>query len=193
MIRINLLPYRKARKTRDTQRLMGIYLMTVLGCLGLLALLYFFSTSYLRGLDKKVANKKQEVSKYDKINKEINQIKKNLEILKKKTKVIENLEGDRLSPVKLLDTMTETVIEKRLWFGSYEDKGDRLMISGYAVDNKTVADFMTRLEDSKQFASVRLDDLIQSNVKDTQVKNFKITCIKSDPQKTKPQEGTEKK
>jgi type IV pilus assembly protein PilN len=127
----------------------------------------------------KVENIKNKLSKYNKIIKEITDIKNRLNILNKKTGVIKNLELNRKEPVRLLDTMTFMVIPKRMWFTSLEAKKEVVTIKGFALDNKTVADFMTRLEGSKLFDSVNLRNLKQETYnKYTNLKGFVIFCNK---------------
>jgi len=62
-------------------------------------------------------------------------------------------------------------------------------VEGIALDNKTVADFMTRMTESRVFADVRLITLRQQNMKagdkgDVNLKGFQISCIKPPAQKT---------
>ena len=127
----------------------------------------------------KIENIKNELSKYNKIIKEITDIKNRLNVLNKKTGLIKNLELNRKEPVRLLDTMTFMVIPKQMWFTSLEAKEKAVTIQGFALDNKTVADFMTRLEDSTLFDSVNLMTLKQQNYnKDINLKGFAILCNK---------------
>jgi len=112
------------------------------------------------------------------LTKEIDEIKKKLGVIKKKTVVIKNLALNRKSSVTLLDTMTSMVIPGRMWFTSLAAISDTVEIQGVALDNKTVADFMIQLEGSKLFSSVNLKTLKQQSVKDVVLKNFEISCRK---------------
>ena len=123
------------------------------------------------------------------LTKEIDDIKKKLDIIKKKTAVIKNLEQNRKSSVILLDTMTNMVIPGRMWFTSLSAISDSVEINGLALDNKTVADFMIKLEGSKLFSSVSLKTLKQQAIKDVGLKNFEISCRKI----VKLEEGTSEK
>jgi type IV pilus assembly protein PilN len=67
---------------------------------------------------------------------------------------------------------------KRLWFTNFQASGDNLNIQGIAIDNRTVADFMTRLEDSKLYTDVSLRTLKQTKIKDLTLKSFEIACTK---------------
>ena len=177
MIRINLLPFRAARKKENIRRQISIFLLSFL--LVGVAIIYYNMSLNSKMLDLNTRTEKitKELVKYNKINKEIEFIKKKLELLTKKTDVIQNLELSREDSVRLLDAMTEMVIEKRMWLSMLETKGKTVSIKGVALDNKTVADFMTRLEESKLFKKVELKTIKQQKFqKSINLKSFEITC-----------------
>lgn len=178
MIRINLLPFRTARKKENVRRQLSI----LFSSLFLVIILMFYINLRLNGQIKEVNNKiqstKTEIAKYEKINKEIAEIKGKLEVLKTKLKVISELEADRYEPVRLMDAMTNLIVPKRMWFVSFDTTGKTVNISGVAVDSQTVADFMTRLEGSKLFETVNLKTIKKQMVKQASLKNFEISCNK---------------
>ena len=177
MIRINLLPFRAARTKENIRRQISIFLLSFL----LVTVTIIYSNTRLNSkmLDLNTRTEKitKELAKYTKINNEIKSIKKKLELLKKKTNIIKNLDLSSEDAVRLLDAMTKMVIEKRMWLTMLETKGKTVNIKGVALDNKTVADFMTRLEDSKLFKKVELKTTKQQQFKKTiNLKSFQIRC-----------------
>ncbi len=185
MIRINLLPFRAARKKENIRRQVSIFVLS-LACL--LIILFYYNWSLGHKIDVVNARIKQtqsDLNKYDKINKEIAAIKKKLSNLKKKTAVMATLESNRFEPTRLLDTMTQAIVPKRMWFTNLDSKSDRVKISGIALDNKTVADFMVRLEKTDLFSDVKLNTLKPRKVDKLNLKSFQISCIKKRPVKTK--------
>jgi type IV pilus assembly protein PilN len=119
-----------------------------------------------------------ELGKYEKINREIDEIKKKLDNLNKKLAIIRELETNRYEPVRLMDTLTQVIIEKRMWINLLDIKSDAVGVSGIAMDDKTVADFMLRLEGCGLFSSVSLKTLKQIEVQKTNLKSFEISCQK---------------
>jgi len=192
MIRINLLPFRAARKKENVRRQISIFLLSFL----LIIIAVFYYNSWLGNrIDKlKVRNQetREQIAKYDKINKEIAQIKQTLNNLKKKIQVIETLDNDRKNAVNLLESMTELIIEERMWFTRLDVKGSNITIGGIALDERTIADFMTRLETKGGFANVTLKSLQRQKVtgKSLNLKSFNLTMIrvapKSATKKAKP-------
>jgi type IV pilus assembly protein PilN len=185
MIRINLLPFRAARKKENIRRQVSIFLLSLAF---LLIILFYYNWTLgnkIDGLNAQIKNTKSELEKYDKINKEIAEIKKKLSNLKQKMAVMETLEANRFEPTRLLDVMTQVIVPKRMWFTSLESKDTNVRINGIALDNKTVADFMIRLEQTGLFSEVDLNTLKQHKVEKSNLKSFQISCVKKSLTKTK--------
>jgi type IV pilus assembly protein PilN len=178
MIRINLLPFRAARKKENIRQQVSIFLLSAVFIS--VAMIYFNISlnGKIHNLNADIEKTKKDLDTYQKIRKEIADIRNRLTVLKKKTDVIKNLELNRKEPIHLLDAMTEMVVANRMWFTSFEKKEDLLNIEGVALDNKTVADFMTRLEGTKLFASVNLKTLKQKKLQNYNLNSFHIACKK---------------
>ena len=77
MIRINLLPYRATRKKENIRIQVNIFI----GSIVLIALAVFWYNSHLSGrienLNAEISSTRAQVAKYQEINKEIAEIKKN--------------------------------------------------------------------------------------------------------------------
>ena len=178
MIRINLLPFRAARKKENVRRQASIFLLSLAFLLMILFYYNFSLNSKIGYLTSTIDQTKTELDKYKKINKEIAQIKKKLNNLKRKMAVMEMLEANRFEPTRLLDIMTQVVVPKRMWFTGMQSKGEKVQINGIALDNKTVADFMVRLENCDLFKEVDLKNLRHKKLRNSKLKSFQITCIK---------------
>ena len=195
MIRINLLPFRTERKKENVRRQVSLFLLSLV--LVLLVLFYYnFSlNSKIGKLNKGIQTTNNELNKYNEINKEIARIKKNLEVLQKKMAVIEQLESDRYAPVILMDTMTQVLVSKRMWFTSLSVTDSAVDINGIALDEKTVADFMVRLQESGLFTNVELKSVKRQKVENSNLKSFQIVCTKVLPKQPEqpPQNKKSKK
>lgn len=176
MIRINLLPFRAARKKENIRRQISIFFLSFfLLVVGLFA--WFISNKGTIGdLKRDISLTENELAKYKKITDKIQEIQDKLKTLEKKTEVINKLERNRFEPVILLDTMSAKVIPKRMWFEGFSAKGNMIRIDGVALDNKTVADFMTRLEGTGMFSSVQLKKIQMTVIKNSNLKKFQIEC-----------------
>ena len=193
MIRINLLPFRAARKKENIRRQLSVFALTFV-----FFIIAAFAWNMRLGakiddLNTAVENTRKEVAKYKKITAKIKRIKKQLAILKKKTQVINKLERNRFDSVKLLETMSDKVIAKRMWFTEFQNKGRNVQIKGIALDNRTVADFMTRLEGTGMFGKVRLKRIKKKVYKKSSLKEFDVIAAKKGTQTKKKPSGKKKK
>jgi type IV pilus assembly protein PilN len=178
MIRINLLPFRKARKKENVRQQISVFILALIFLTLGMSYIAAALERKIHFLDNRIKTSTQQLNELTVLTKEIDEIKNKLATIKKKTAVIKNLELNRKSSVILLDTMTSMVIPGRMWFTSLSAMDDTVGINGLALDNKTVADFMIQLEGSKLFSSVSLKTLKQQNIKDIILKNFDISCRK---------------
>lgn len=176
MIRINLLPFRTARKKEFARRRVSIILLSFLLTLAALTLFNLHLGSRIDTLTSKIDATRKQVEKYRQDAKEVDRIKKKLATLRKKTEVINNLENNRQWPVRLLDSMTQVVVPKRMWFTRLGVKNNGVGINGIALDNKTVADFMVRLEKTGLYSSVELKKIARRQINNSNLKQFQIHC-----------------
>lgn len=176
MIRINLLPYRAARKKENIRIQVNVFLGSVFIVILLVIWYNAILGGHIKDLNTEIASTREQVAKYKKINAEIAEIKKKLEVLDRKIQVIESLEADRKAPVQNLDTIYQLLVEKRMWYKQIQEKGNTITLSGIALDNHTVADFMTRIEKSDRFQNVRLSSIKQYELKgrDLKLKQFEV-------------------
>ncbi len=176
MIRINLLPFRAARRKENIRRQISIFLLSFI--FTFIALFYYqMQLNLQRGeLKTQAEDVKSRLKIFRKRAREVDNIKQALDTLKEKINVIKTLELNRREPVRLMEAMTEIVIPKRMWFTDFLDKKEAVVIKGNALDNKTVADFMTQLEKSGFFSTVNLTTLKQVTIQKVNVKGFEISC-----------------
>lgn len=184
MIKINLLPFRLARKKENIRRQVSVFLLLLVFTSAVL----YYGNSYwnakIKDLNTKVSRLDSELKTAMKDAREVDRLKKELDDLAQKIRVIGNLKANTREPVQTLDTMTKMVIEKRMWFTDFSSVGKTIKIKGIALDNKTVADFMGRLERSELFSVVNLGNLKKQKVQGKfDLKQFEITCQKAAPKK----------
>ncbi|MBW2175341.1 MAG: pilus assembly protein PilN [Deltaproteobacteria bacterium] len=183
MIRINLLPFRAARKKENVRRQISVFLLSFAF---LFVVVVYYNINLNRQINQhKVRNEETtaQLAKYNKINREIAAIKKNLTILNQKIDVINNLDGSRTEAVMLLESMTRLIVSDRMWFTSFTLKGNKISVKGIAMDERTIADFMKNLEGS--YANVTLKSMQRKTIKGKNVnlKDFSFEMAKIQPQK----------
>jgi type IV pilus assembly protein PilN len=192
MIRINLLPYRAARKKENIRIQVNIFI----GSIVILLLLVWVFNTFLNGhINRKraeIASTKAQVEKYQKIMDEIAEIKKKLNLVDRKIRVIKSLQADRKAPVQDLDSLYHLLVDKRMWYTSLEQKNKQFRITGIALDNYTVAEYMTRLEKSERYNNVKLASVKKHGIEgqSLSLKKFEVN-FNEVPQTNKSTKGEE--
>jgi type IV pilus assembly protein PilN len=189
MIRINLLPFRTARKKENVRRQISVFFLTF--ALIIIAVVYYnvMLSNKIKAMKIRNDATAAQITKYEKINKEIETIKKKLNQLNQKIQVIETLEGSRKDTIKLMESMTGLIIPERMWFTSLDANGENVAINGVALDERTIADFMVNLQ--KFYSNVTLKSLKQIEItsRSLNLKNFSLTLKNVQPQKAEPEKA----
>jgi type IV pilus assembly protein PilN len=143
--------------------------------------------------DKKAEEEslKKEIVSYQKELNEIKALEKKIKEVNIKLDVIKDLEKGKTGPVLLLADVADSVPKGKLWLTSYSEKKGSLSLSGTAMDNETVALFMSNLEKTQQITTVDLEsaeqrDIAQYNLK---VSDFVLRCGTVAQAKTTAQKG----
>ena len=106
---------------------------------------------------------------------EVNKAKESQKTFQDKLNVINSLRKEKASPARVLDEISIGKPEK-IQLESLKKEGTKLGIEGIALDDETVANFMTNLRKSKIFKSVDLivsEQIEQSKIK---LKKFILSC-----------------
>jgi len=219
MIRINLLPYRAARKKENVRNQVVVVFAIIAIVVTCLVGIFLHLEGQIDDLNVKIDNTKREVAKVEKIAKRVDKLQREINTLKKKIAVIKKLKKNRKEPVLFMGAMTRLVVAKRMWLTNMQVKGKSVNFNGIALDNKTVADFMTQLENanrldekklarkkgesrakwakrkrkSRWFSSVTLSTLNAKKIKKHKLKSFKISCKKATSKKPKKAKAKKKK
>lgn len=156
MIRINLLPFRAARKKENIRRQLMIYGLSVVLLLCLMGYASFHLNSTLSGLKEEEKRIQDELKTHDKTIKKIAELEKKIKEIRTKLEVIRKLERGKTGPVHLLDEIAMAVPKGKLWLSSLKESKGSLTLTGTAMDNETVALFMTNLEKSEYISGVDL-------------------------------------
>lgn len=136
-------------------------------------------------LVRKIDDTKTQLVEYNKINKEIDNIKKKLALLNQKIEVIKSLDLNRKEPVNLLKSTSELIVPNRMWLTKFSTTESSVKLSGIAVDNQTVADYMTRIEKSDLYELVKLSSIKKAEKTDKglSLKTFGLSFVKTGPGK----------
>jgi type IV pilus assembly protein PilN len=175
MIKINLLLARKEKRKGGVKK---EFIVLILSVVLLLAALIFVQW----GLNKKredtlaqMVQKRAEIAKFKSLTTEVEKKKEEQKMLQNRLDIINSLRKDKARAAKVLDELSIDKPEK-LQIESLKKEGAKLGIEGIALDDETIANFMTNLRKSKLFKNVDLivsEQIEQSKLK---LKKFVLSC-----------------
>jgi len=188
MLRINLLPIRQLKKrARARARNQIVSFATLVAFLLLiLGAVAFLQTTKINTIESQIAQLKVEKKKYDPILKEMKRLEKAKKNLENKITIIKKLKKDSSNTVHILDEVANKVDSKRMWLKSLKQTGANLSLSGVALDNRTVAQFMDALKESPYISGVNLSNASLTKVSGRNLKSFSLACSIVSPQKETP-------
>jgi type IV pilus assembly protein PilN len=197
MIRINLLPYRAARTKENIRKQVSVFILSFILLLILLVVGQGILSARTTKMSQKLDGLKKEVAVYEEKAKMVEDFKKRLDLLEKQIKVVDQLKAKREEPPKLLAKITEMVIAGRMQLTRMKADDTSVDMDGTAMDNNTIAEFMTRLERCGLFTDVKLASSKQMIQFDVEMKQFQIQCkrpvVKSELDETPAEEGKKSK
>ena len=171
MIRINLLPWREAR--RKAHNLQFYILMGMVA--GLAASIVLLGHGYYatRLSTQTERNKflKDENAKLDKEIEEIKKLKEEIQALLSRKQVIETLQADRAQTVYLLEQLVRQTPDG-VYLRSIKQSGSKVNLTGYAQSNARVSTLMRNLEASPYLENPDLVEIKVANVNNKRLSEF---------------------
>lgn len=184
MIRINLLPVKQIKKVLKARNEVIAFLLTLLALAVVILGLAFSRIVVVDDLNATITELKKEKNSYQSTINEIEKLKKDKAKLETKLAMIKKLKkGSRIS-VRILDEIAVLIPPNRMWLNSFAQVPNSLKLSGVALDNETIAQFMKLLKDSPLFVNVELANSSLVVVANRKLKSFSLICsvapVKSD-------------
>jgi len=176
MIYINLLPVRDIKKRIVAKRQVYASLISLFMLTLTIGIVSWYQSSIISELtieNEKIANEKK---KYTQILNQIKQIDEDKKILENRIAVIKKLRKDSSITVHVLDEVANLTPSKRMWLKSIDQSSSRLMISGMALDDQTIAKYMDDLDKSDYIKNIVLANTTMDKYAERNLKSFSISC-----------------
>lgn len=172
MIRINLV--RGKRKKRKELNAGSVWIALPLVVLA--GTLYFHTTvsGKISRLDAGIVKANAEIAALQKEIGEVEKFKARKAELQKKVDIISNLQKGRTGPVRHFEALSAAIPEK-CWIDTLSVKNERVTLSGVALNNYTIANFMTALGQTGRFRDVVLGAAEQATVAGVKLVKFNLT------------------
>jgi len=171
VIRINLLPWREARRKAQRQHLM--VLGGMVGVLGLLIVgaVHLTIAGYISAQNDRNDFLKKENTRLDKEIEEIKKLKTEIAALLARKQIIERLQTDRAQAVNLLQELVLQVPDG-IYLKSIKQTGLKVAINGFAQSNARVSTLMRNFASSPYLENPDLVEIRAATVNNKRVSEF---------------------
>lgn len=171
MIRINLLPWREAR--RKAHNLQFYILMGMVAGLAasIVLLVHGYYATRISTQTERNTFLKDENAKLDKEIEEIKKLKEEIQALLSRKQVIETLQADRAQSVYLLEQLVRQTPDG-VYLKSIKQTGLKVNLTGYAQSNARVSTLMRNLEASPYLVNPELVEIKAVNVNNKRLSEF---------------------
>ncbi|HEY5191255.1 MAG TPA: PilN domain-containing protein, partial [Candidatus Deferrimicrobium sp.] len=138
--------------------------------------IYFHTTvsGKISRLDAEIAKANTDIARLQKEIGEVEKFKARKAELQKKVDIISNLQKGRTGPVRHFEALSAAIPEK-CWIDTLGMKDEKVILSGVALNNYTIANFMTALGQTGRFRDVVLGAAEQTTVAGVKLVKFNLT------------------
>ena len=173
MIRINLLPVKQAAQAeRQRQELtrvgLALALLLILG-----VAIRVQQGRELASTEARTAELEEKLKALDSQVRDVTDLDAKKKALDAKLKVISDLGRKRVGPVGVMNDLSRATPD-RVWLTDFTEVGGSANITGLAVDNQIVAEFLRNLSTSPYFTAVDLVETTQEPAGDIKLRKFII-------------------
>lgn len=171
MIRVNLLPWREAkRKALNTQFYILIGMISVMAA-AIILLVHGYYATRIGAQTERNKFLKDENSKLEKEIEEIKKLKEEIQALLSRKQVIETLQADRAQSVYLLEQLVRQVPDG-VYLKSVKQTGSKVNMVGYAQSNARVSTLMRNLAASPHLENPDLVEIKSATVDKKRLSEF---------------------
>ncbi len=194
MIRINLLPIGRRPVEERVRREISIFFLLVFFSLIVMAYFHVGHTREIKRISTEKKNLEKDIQRYQDRQKQLDDLKKQEQMLQQKLAVIDTLMKNRDLPVRVLDELAIRIPSDKMWIKDLSQKGGILTLVGVARGNETIAQFMEALAKSPYIDAngVVLKQSRQVNIQGYKLKNFNLTAKIVVPPAAKEEEAAKK-
>ncbi|NWF91974.1 MAG: PilN domain-containing protein [Syntrophaceae bacterium] len=175
MIKINLLAIRKEKKKIKIRKEFLVLIPALVLEFAFIGFMEWKMDKEKAELLESISKAKKENDYYKSLMTEVKKAKESQKILQDKLNVINSLRKQKAVPARVLDEISMNKPDK-IQLDSLKKEGAKLGIEGLALDDETVANFMTNLRRSKVFKSVDLIVTEQVEQSKFKLKKFILSC-----------------
>ena len=174
MARINLIPWREARREELKRAFLSILGLVAASAVVLVMLADRVVNAQIDGQNARNDYITQNIRELDKQVEEIKDLQRKRNQLIERMRVIQELQGNRPIIVRILDQIVRTIPDG-VFYSNLSTKSRKITINGIAESNNRVSSLMRRLDASDWLANPNLDKVNAASQYGDQATTFNLT------------------
>ncbi|HRD48256.1 MAG: PilN domain-containing protein [Candidatus Competibacter sp.] len=181
MTRINLLPWREARRAERQRALFGILAGAALIAAGVVFLVQMEITRHIDYQQERNNYLRGEIARLKKAAEELQELQKTRNQLVERLNVIQKLQTSRPGMVRMLDEMVR-LIPQDIYLTAFKTTNNQVTLNGIARSDNIISEFMRAIRSDKLFGEPVLQIIETRNVNNVQARVFElIVPLKLEP------------
>jgi len=159
MIKINLLPTKKVKKTFTIKVGIKPGVSLFIGVLIVILLLEGFTWYWINNkiafLTKEKQTLEQNLKEIREKVKEVENYERDKKVYEERIMIIQNLKRNQKGPVHMLDELSR-MLPERVWLVSIKDTGQDISVTGSGMTNDDIVKYVSNLKSSRLLKNVQL-------------------------------------
>ncbi len=174
MTRINLLPWRDARRVQRQRDLIGLLVAAALLALGIVYLAHTEIAGRIEFQQQRNEYLRGEIARLKKAAEELAELQKTRDRLIERINVIQKLQASRPGKVRMLDDLVRLIPED-IFLTAFNVTGNQVKLNGTARSDLIISEFMRDIKTSNLFGEPVLQVIQTKDVNNVQARVFELT------------------
>lgn len=173
MTRINLLPWREARRAQRRRVLVSMLVAAALAAMGIIFLVYMEINNRIEYQQERNNYLRGEIARLKKAAEELQELQKTKSRLVDRLNVIQKLQTSRPGMVQMLDQLVR-LVPQDIYLTEFKTTSTQVTLRGIAKSDNVISDFMRAIRDAKLFGEPALQVIETRNVNSVQARVFDL-------------------
>ncbi len=183
MTRINLLPWREARRTQRQRELGALLVVVALIAAGIVVLVQAEIGNRIGYQQERNNYLRGELARLKKAAEEIQSLRQTRNRLVERLNVIQKLQASRPGMVRMLDELVR-LVPQDIYLTAFKTTSNQVTLNGIARSDLIIAEFMRSIRDTKLFGEPVLQVIQTKNLNNVQARVFELVVpLKLDVEK----------
>ncbi|MEN8223269.1 MAG: PilN domain-containing protein [Acidobacteriota bacterium] len=142
--------------------------------------MYFLQSNKLSDVKKNLEERRARLVELEEVLQTLKTLEKTKKDLKNKVDIIQSLNSRKQVAVKMMDQLSRALPEM-VWLKNMKFTNNTVSLSGSALSNNLIADFINNLKSTNYFGNIKFKDSVRKKQSGVDVFNFRLDCTFSDP------------